>query len=290
MGKLQYDSFYKFIVSVGFLLIVAPVFLLHFWMSGIYDLAITQQNLEALAPSAAELLSMKMDCVNMVLSKLPIIFICVEAVGVGLFIWGCYKWYSIQKYLDSISELDVKEKNIRLKQMTPEEKLQKITEEANEEAEEMKAADKASDVIEVKANEGEERYKDKIALGLEVEKLYFDRLKREIGSNYQIRRNVKLDKFEYDIIARSRVDNIDIIYEIKHWDKAVPQTLLDRTCVRMEAAEVVYENLMHRNKRSILVIISNAAAIERMKKQEIEKTVVYKFRMGIEFIEENSLS
>ena len=210
--------------------------------------------------------------------------------GVGLFIWGCYKWYSIQKYLDSISELDVKEKNIRLKQMTPEEKLQKITEEANEEAEEMKAADKASDVIEVKANEGEERNKDKIALGLEVEKLYFDRLKREIGSNYQIRRNVKLDKFEYDIIARSRVDNIDIIYEIKHWDKAVPQTLLDRTCVRMEAAEVVYENLMHRNKRSILVIISNAAAIDRMKKQEIEKTVVYKFRMGIEFIEENSLS
>lgn len=207
-----------------------------------------------------------------------------------MFIWGCYKWYSIQKYLDSISELDVKEKNIRLKQMTPEEKLQKITEEANEEAEEMKAADKASDVIEVKANEGEERNKDKIALGLEVEKLYFDRLKREIGSNYQIRRNVKLDKFEYDIIARSRVDNIDIIYEIKHWDKAVPQTLLDRTCVRMEAAEVVYENLMHRNKRSILVIISNAAAIDRMKKQEIEKTVVYKFRMGIEFIEENSLS
>lgn len=161
---------------------------------------------------------------------------------------------------------------------------------ANEEAEEMKAADKASDVIEVKANEGEEQYKDKIALGIEVEKLYFDRLKREIGSNYQIRRNVKLDKFEYDIIARSKVDNIDIIYEIKHWDKAVPQTLLDRTCVRMEAAEVVYENLMHRNKRSILVIISNAAAIDRMKKQEIEKTVVYKFRMGIEFIEENSLS
>lgn len=177
-----------------------------------------------------------------------------------------------------------------MKQMTPEEKLQKITEEANEEAEEMKAADKASDVIAVKANEGEERNKDKIALGLEVEKLYFDRLKREIGSNYQIRRNVKLDKFEYDIIARSRVDNIDIIYEIKHWDKAVPQTLLDRTCVRMEAAEVVYENLMHRNKRSILVTISNAAAIDRMKKQEIEKTVVYKFRMGIEFIEENSLS
>ena len=207
-----------------------------------------------------------------------------------MFIWGCYRWFSIQIYLDRISELDVKEKNIRLKQMTPEEKLQKITEEANEEAEEMKAVDKASDVIGVKANEGEERYKDKIALGLEVEKLYFDRLKREIGSNYQIRRNVKLDKFEYDIIARSKVDNIDIIYEIKHWDKAVPQTLLDRTCVRMEAAEVVYENLMHRNKRSILVIISNAAAIDRMKKQDIEKTVVYKFRMGIEFIEENSLS
>lgn len=284
MEKLQYDSFYKFIVSVGVLLIVAPFFLLHFWMSGTYDLEITQQDLEALAPSAAELLSMKLDCVNMVLSKLPIALLTIEIVGVGLFIWGCRKWYSIQKYLDRISELDVKEKNIRLKQMTPQEKIQKIT----EEAEEMKEADKAADAIEEKTKE--ERHVDKITLGLQVEKLYFDKLKKEIGSNYQIRQDVKLDKFEYDIIARSRVDNIDIIYEIKYWDKAVSQTLLERTCARMEAAEVVYENLMHRNKRSVLVIVSNAAAIERMKKQGVETTVVYKFRMGIEFVEKTSLS
>lgn len=284
MEKLQYDSFYKFIVSVGVLLIVAPFFLLHFWMSGTYDLEITQQDLEALAPSAAELLSMKLDCVNMVLSKLPIALLTIEIVGVGLFIWGCRKWYSIQKYLDRISELDVKEKNIRLKQMTPQEKIQKIT----EEAEEMKEADKAADAIEEKTKE--ERHVDKITLGLQVEKLYFDKLKKEIGSNYQIRQDVKLDKFEYDIIARSQVDNIDIIYEIKYWDKAVSQTLLERTCARMEAAEVVYENLMHRNKRSVLVIVSNAAAIERMKKQGIETTVVYKFRMGIEFVEKTSLS
>jgi len=284
MEKLQYDSFYKFIVSVGVLLMVAPFFLLHFWMSGTYDLEITQQDLEALAPSAAELLSMKLDCVNMVLSKLPIALLTIEIVGVGLFIWGCRKWYSIQKYLDRISELDVKEKNIRLKQMTPQEKIQKIT----EEAEEMKEADKAADAIEEKTKG--ERHVDKITLGLQVEKLYFDKLKKEIGSNYQIRQDVKLDKFEYDIIARSRVDNIDIIYEIKYWDKAVSQTLLERTCARMEAAEVVYENLMHRNKRSVLVIVSNAAAIERMKKQGVETTVVYKFRMGIEFVEKTSLS
>ena len=227
---------------------------------------------------------MKLDCVNMVLSKLPMVLLIIEIVGVGLFIWGCRKWYSIQKYLDKISELDVKEKNIRLKQMTPQEKIQKIT----EEAEEMKEADKAADAIEEKTKE--ERHVDKITLGLQVEKLYFDKLKKEIGSNYQIRQDVKLDKFEYDIIARSRVDNIDIIYEIKYWDKAVSQTLLERTCARMEAAEVVYENLMHRNKRSVLVIVSNTAAIERMKKQGVETTVVYKFRMGIEFVEKTSLS
>ena len=36
MDKLQYDSFYKFIVSVGIVLIVAPLFCLHYLVSGEY--------------------------------------------------------------------------------------------------------------------------------------------------------------------------------------------------------------------------------------------------------------
>ena len=61
------------------------------------------------------------------------------------------------------------------------------------------------------------------------------------------------------------VKHAKYIYNIQDFN---PEQVLDRTCVRMEAAEVVYENLMHRNKRSILVIISNAAAIDRMKKRK----------------------
>lgn len=43
MDKLQYDSFYKFIVSVGIVLIVAPLFCLHYLVSGSYDIIMTQE-------------------------------------------------------------------------------------------------------------------------------------------------------------------------------------------------------------------------------------------------------
>ena len=43
MDKLQYDSFYKFIVSIGIVLIVAPLFCLHYLVSGSYDIIMTQE-------------------------------------------------------------------------------------------------------------------------------------------------------------------------------------------------------------------------------------------------------
>ena len=50
----------------------------------------------------------------------------------------------------------------------------------------MKEADKAADAIEEKTKE--ERHVDKITLGLQVEKLYFDKLKRKLEAT------IRLDK------------------------------------------------------------------------------------------------
>ena len=106
MEKLQYDSFYKFIVSVGVLLIVAPILLLHFWISGSYDFQISQQELDALSTKSAELLTLKMEYAGIVYSWIPKVFVGLEVFGIGLLIIGCCKWSSIQKHLDCCSFLE----------------------------------------------------------------------------------------------------------------------------------------------------------------------------------------
>lgn len=275
MDKLQYDSFYKFIVSVGVLLIVAPILLLHFWISGSYDLTISQQEFDGLTTKAAELLTRKMEYVDIVCSVLPIIFLIAEVIGIILFIWGCYKWYSIQRYLDRMSELDVKEKDIRLQQMTPDEKIERMAEEAKEEASSQLPKKESTD--------------DKIVKNLKIEQMCYENLRKGIGSDYKLHRNVKINKYEYDIVAYSRKDNVDIIYEIKCWERAVSESLLERTCAKMADAEIAYETYAHRNKRSVLVVVSNSEAIECMKKRGLEKTVKEKYCMDVEFIEESSL-
>ena len=133
MEKLQYDSFYKFIVSIGVLLIAAPVVFFHLWISGAYDVTISQKDFKELDVKVAEILSRKIGYINKLGTVLPLVLGIVEIVGIVLFVWGCCKWYEIQKDLDKISKLDVKEKDIRLQKMSVDEKVEKIVKEANEE-------------------------------------------------------------------------------------------------------------------------------------------------------------
>ena len=185
MDKLQYDSFYKFIVSVGVLLIVAPMFLLHFWISGSYDSTISQQEFDSLTIKAAEQLIRKMEYVEIVFSVLPIVFLIAEVIGTILFVWGCYKWYSIQKCLDRISELDVKERDIRLIKMTLDEKIERIAEESKEEVISQLPCEESTD--------------GKIVKSLRIERLCYEKLQKEIGNRYKLHRNVKIDNYEYTL-------------------------------------------------------------------------------------------
>ena len=90
-------------------------------------------------------------------------------------------------------------------------------------------------------------------------------------------------------MAYSRKNNIDILYEIKCWEGAVSKSLLEQTCAKILDAAIAYENYAHRNKRSVLIVVSNSKAIKFMQKRGLEKTVKDKYYVDVEFIEETSL-
>lgn len=55
-----------------------------------------------------------------------------------------------------------------------------------------------------------------VCKGIEIEDKYFNYLKGEIGSDYELINNIKVNEKIYDIIAQSKVNDEDLIYNIKY--------------------------------------------------------------------------
>lgn len=115
MNKLQYDSFYKFIVSIGTLIIAAPVLGIHFLFTGSYDILISEQEYLKLSKISLEFLQRREKLIHVIFIALPYVFFGLIAVGLFCIIWGGIKWYNIQKtLLDESLQLDVDEKRHKI--------------------------------------------------------------------------------------------------------------------------------------------------------------------------------
>lgn len=97
MDKLQYDSFYKFVVSIGIVLIIAPLFCLHYLVYGSYDIIMIQEEADNLSQISAEFLNIKIQYVQNIFKYLPIICIIFIVIGTIFALWGCIQWLHIQK-------------------------------------------------------------------------------------------------------------------------------------------------------------------------------------------------
>ena len=59
------------------------------------------------------------------------------------------------------------------------------------------------------------------------------------------------------MIATSKIDKIDYLYEIKYWPSPLSISSWVRTLERVESAGISYETMMQRNFRIILMIVTS---------------------------------
>lgn len=88
----------------------------------------------------------------------------------------------------------------------------------------MTASEIAEKAIEEVADEHENQSHEAIKLSTEkahivkamqIEDLCFSYISKKFSRSYNVQQNVKVGNFAYDIIATSKIDNIDYLYEIK---------------------------------------------------------------------------
>jgi len=132
MVKLQYDSFYKFIVSLGLVLVVFPMVVFYFIFKETGGFLISEMEFRELSAFSLRFLENRDILWQFFISFFPVA--CVVSMGIGLllFFYGLFHWKKIQKEYDAQICMKTKKDQKELEKMSPIEIVtEKIGETAN---------------------------------------------------------------------------------------------------------------------------------------------------------------
>lgn len=275
MNKLQYDSFYKFLVSAGIILIVFPIIALGFFFNS-EILILSQNEFDNLSEHSLRAICQKERILHFIINISPFVVCGLFILGVVLLIYGCYKWSKIQKHLDEQVESDTIIKKINSQKMSAEEIVTKASFEVSETEvpfdidPDINNSNPKSDIDEkgdykAKSQDIRNSHINYIIEYMKVEHMCFMEINGQYGKKYDLQNNIKIDKMEYDFIAVSKYDNIDIIFEVKYWRSLPASSAISNMLYRLTKAGINYENSAHRNFRLTLIIVTPNKNIDLIK-------------------------
>lgn len=262
MEKLQYDSFYKFLVSLGIVFIALPVLALIFIAKG-EILLLSQIEYDALSIFSLESIQQREQLYDFVINWLPLISTILVPIGFLLVVIGSIKWFQIQRQLDEQVKFDTVMKKINAKNMSASQIVVKAAEE----------------VCDAEANESEQILEkslkptqhEKIIKYMKIEELCFAKAIKKYSKKYHLKKNVRIGRYDYDFIAVSKKDNKDILFEVKYWHQIPPTHITNSLAYQVYSAGQNYETETHRNFHSIIIIVVPKQHLEKMKTNMIRR-------------------
>ena len=320
MNKPEYGSLHKFLVSLGLILLALPLILLYFFTRTDF-LLLTRAEYAKLSDFSLHQLQQYDALMSQLETLFPVLCIVSLAGGIALLYRGIIGWAPVQDDLDRAIKADRLSRELKNKQMSSSEVLEKAVSEA-EEAEEVNAPAQENALPpppqpEAAPSEPEPKAEDTAKAAppepaipskpdapskpaasarstaaaarkyLEIESRYFAFLRRSGAlEHYRLERNIRLDRFSYDAIAVSERDNIDIIYEVKYWRRMSSLASVQSVLQHLESAGVNYERLRRRNFRCVLVIVMPDELIARARPLYAAAPNSVPGRMEIDFISE----
>lgn len=267
MDKIEYDSFYKFIVSMGIGLVVIPIVGSYYLISNSYNIIVSEEKYNNLSVASKSFVDRKIFWISTIFNILPIIATVLISIGIILIIIGSIKWYNIQKEMDKTIvlgndnlELDKKEK---MKNLTPSEILEKVLvqiKEDNNTTQDSEKVDDTKDNTDKNKQTVEREIKERNSMDvhgigkyIEIENKCLKWVEDKYKRDYIINQNVRIGVQEFDIIGISKSNNIDKLFEVKYWRN---RSNIQETLKRLEQRGRDYEDNMKRNWCAELIIVT----------------------------------
>ena len=246
MEKLQYDSFYKFLVSLGLVLMIVPFIGVYYLLNYSNENLLTVNKYTELSQKSFGIIEKKENILNLFLTLAPYIFIFTTILGIFLLIYGIIKWKNLQKEIDEQTTIKTKVERTQLEKLTANEVLQKI-----ESEEEINTKDK-------------KQIYNRIQDTIMVEGFCFEYLSNQLSKDYIVEQNVRIDNSIFDIVALSKKNKNDLIYEIKYYREKPDLHKYKYILDRLEKLKEVYEKSMNKTCEATLLIIISSSSYERI--------------------------
>ena len=266
MDKLQYDSFYKFLVSLGLILLALP-FAAVIFLFYADPILISQVEYDALSEFSLQMIENRNELVSMVISIFPVASVVAFLASPFCLAFGLIGWYKNQKRLDKKLDDETTIQTLNLLEMNKKEIDAKVEKEVTETVEETENATSTGT---------EPVSKSVMAQYREIEDLTFKYFLSKYGRDYRFKRDIRMGKYDYDLIGVSKKDNIDLLIEIKYWKNptVVCRRLVD-VCRHLNNACENYQTIAHRDFSGIVFIVipdEQLSRIQSVVERYLQKT------------------
>lgn len=260
MNKLEYDNLYKFLVSLGIVLIALPLAVIIYFYN-LNPILISQTDYELLSEYSLQMITNRNQLLSTFIKVFPWFAAISILIGVILIICGIYKWFFIQKKLDKKLDSETTIKALDELQVSAEEVSEKVKKETEE-------IDDLDDNKEMQHNNlAQDKHPQIKALEkyYEIEDLCFNYFTKKYIKNFDFKRNIRIGNTYYDFIGVSLNDEPDLVFEIKYCRQAAGMSpRLYQTFDKIYDMGLKYQTVAHRDFKCIVVIITPKEHLARM--------------------------
>lgn len=247
MANINYDSFYKFLASLGIILVALPFMAILFLFTDSFNLQIPEADLIGYTKTAQAVIRLKQS-VPLLIEQwyVWLIFIVFFIVGVQLIYIGLIKWHELQKIDDICKQLDMeklkKEVGEKVEPMSDKEIMQNHTDDTHSEQITQNANSlESSGAVAMKSFLVEQRFCDFI---------------KSTHQSSLVKHNIKIGRCEYDVVAFSTQHFAkDYVYEVKYMKKDITSSRIEQYREQMKKLKQTFSENFNRIPYMVLAII-----------------------------------
>lgn len=282
VDKLKYDSFYKFLVSLGIILITLP-FAGLIYISNFKVTLIDEEEYKNLSDYSVSSLEYKQRLYELLDKYFPKMIPVFLILGVIFLLLGGIHWFIMQRELDKQlrSDTKLKESDLQLKQMSVAEVLDKVKQEIEDEdaAEKLVENTEIDNNVDNKTNDNNEHQvaidnsnekektepataenkidsiQNRMLKYIDIEEKVCEILTQRYSSQYTVLKNVKIGEGYFDAIAVPWSDDEpEIIFEIKYCQSVFYSLELSEV-IKLRRLNDIYKRAYDKNCKLIYIVV-----------------------------------
>ena len=256
--KLDFSDLYKFLTSVGLVLILSAFFIPWLFISNVSDYTLSSSEYNSLTEGAQDLYGNKVALLNLILKNVYCISIILLLLGAGLFSFGIINWSQRQKTFDQIDFLSLIKLKHETKSLTEIESRSKTIREIETQIAEVVQDETENIDRNIEKNElinSAEAIEDEIYnLVINIDSFNFD-----IEKNVKILNTWALDLFLTSINNKIHADRA---IEIKYFKKNISLANIKNDFGRLKTFSSSYRVRLKRHLRIYVLVIYEDALVK----------------------------